>query len=108
MKIIGGTGLGNRIRFIRKERGLTISQLSALTDISCGNLSEIERNFYIPSHDKLTRLANALNCNVLWLITGKQQLTVEQNQAIEIFERLDYVEQKELLSYMEYQYHRNH
>ena len=108
MKGVEGTGLGNRIRFIRKEHRLTITQLSALTDISCGNLSEIERNFYIPSHDKLTKLAKALDCSVLWLLTGKQKLSEKQQIIFELYDQLDNSEQEELFVFIEYRYHKNH
>ena len=102
MKNSNNIGLGNRIRSLRKERQLTIVQLSSMTDISCGNLSEIERSFYIPSNDKLTRLAEALDCSVSWLLTGKKQLSHGQNQVIEIFNHLSDSEQEELFLLIKY------
>lgn len=45
--------IGSRIREIRKAKHMTIAQVAALSNLSCGNISEIERDIYFPSFDKL-------------------------------------------------------
>ncbi|MEW6229017.1 MAG: helix-turn-helix transcriptional regulator [Bacillota bacterium] len=52
---------GERVRMLRKERGLTLVQLAAKAKLSYSYLSEIERGTKNPSFETLTRLADALD-----------------------------------------------
>jgi transcriptional regulator with XRE-family HTH domain len=54
------TGLGDRIRDLRVERGLTLAALSIRSQISVGMLSHIERGKTSPSLKLLERLRVAL------------------------------------------------
>src|SRR5436190_16830001 len=55
------SALGSRIRELRSERNLTLSQLSLKSQISIGMLSHIERGKTSPSLKTLERLRLALD-----------------------------------------------
>lgn len=52
------------IRKVRKEQNLTITELSKLSGVSKGYISQIESNWYQPTVEILCKLAKALNCSV--------------------------------------------
>ncbi|MEX0615644.1 MAG: helix-turn-helix transcriptional regulator [Methylophaga sp.] len=52
--------LGNTLRHLRMENGLTIAEVSTRANVSRGMLSKIENGLASPSLEKLEHLANAL------------------------------------------------
>ncbi len=56
------------MRRYRKDRNITISQLAAMTDLSIGYISQIERSLVEPSLSTLRKIADALGVSVLLLI----------------------------------------
>lgn len=60
--------LGPRLRRARRERGLSLAQLSALSGFSPSFLSLVERNRTSPSLTSLTKLAEALNLSASSLL----------------------------------------
>lgn len=52
--------LGNTLRHLRMENGLTIAEVSKRANVSRGMLSKIENGLTSPSLEKLEQLANAL------------------------------------------------
>lgn len=56
--------LGKRLRALRNERGLTLTQLGQQVNLSASYLSQIERGIAMPSLPKLTTIANALGVEV--------------------------------------------
>jgi transcriptional regulator with XRE-family HTH domain len=63
-----GPKLGSRIRELRKQRHLTLTDLSGLTGISLGTLSQIERDMVSPTVRTLFTLSSALDVSPAWLI----------------------------------------
>lgn len=53
--------IGRALRGFRKQQGITVSELAALTDISAGMLSKIENGLTSPSLTTLQTLARALS-----------------------------------------------
>ena len=53
--------IGNRIAEIRKQRGLTQTELSEITGLKQVNISKIENGKYGVGIDILNRICNALN-----------------------------------------------
>lgn len=53
--------IGNMIAKIRKEKGITKTQLSNETDINIGHLTHIEKGERNPSHKALKSICQALN-----------------------------------------------
>lgn len=63
--------IGERIRYARKMRNLTITELKKITALSTGNLSEIENCKILPSSNALIKLSEALGVSIDWILTGK-------------------------------------
>ena len=81
----GPANLGARLRGLRVERSLTIAQLAALSGVSSGMISQIERGTTNPSIRLLQRLRAALGVN-LWEV-------LDQNARADVVpsQRSDYV-----------------
>ena len=52
--------LGNKLKNVRKTRGLTQEELSALSGVSTRHISKIEKGVMNPSYEILTQIAAAL------------------------------------------------
>ena len=52
--------LGNKLKNVRKTRGLTQEELSALSGVSTRHISKIEKGVMNPSYEILTHIAAAL------------------------------------------------
>lgn len=57
-------GVGSKIRAVRKEKGITLQQLSEATDIARDNLSIVERGKRNPHILSLKSIADVLGCDV--------------------------------------------
>ena len=55
---------GNKLKKIRKTKGLTQAKLSELTGVSEKHISKIEGGAYFPTYDNLNKLLKALNLSV--------------------------------------------
>jgi transcriptional regulator with XRE-family HTH domain len=53
----------NRIKDIRKERGMTLEKLAASVNTSRGQIYQLENGLRKLSHDWMVRLAKPLHCN---------------------------------------------
>lgn len=60
--------VGGRIRALRAERGLTLSQVSARTGLNVGYLSQVETDKASPSLETLAAVADALDVPIPWLL----------------------------------------
>lgn len=63
--------IGERIKYARKMRNLTITQLKEITALSTGNLSDLENNKAMPSANALIKLTEALGVSIDWILLGK-------------------------------------
>src|SRR3954470_5695703 len=68
--------LGNQVRTLRKDRGLTLERLSELSGLSIGIVSQIERGRGNPSFATLAQLAHGLDIPV-----GRLLYVAEQNKS---------------------------
>lgn len=62
---------GQIIRTARKERGLTQKQLAEKCGMATGTIQQYELNKREPRQKQLQKIANALDVNIDYLITGK-------------------------------------
>ena len=60
--------VGARIRALRTDRGLTLSQVGASADLNVGYLSQVETDKASPSLETLAALADALDVPITWLL----------------------------------------
>lgn len=63
---------GKRLRFLRKQRGFSQTELGELADIHTSHISRYERGAAQPTADTLKRLAEALKISVAHLIEDSQ------------------------------------
>ena len=56
--------LGQRIKALRKQQGLTIEKLAFENDLAKGNLSEIEKGAVDPKISTLERIADGLSISL--------------------------------------------
>lgn len=65
--------LGQRIRAKRKERGKSLSQLSALTGLTASFLSQVERDVTEPSITSLRKIAKALDVPIFYFLLDTEE-----------------------------------
>ena len=71
--------IGDMIGKIRKEKGMTKTELAKLTGINIGHLTHIEKGERNPSHKALKSICSSLNIPYQQLLyTYDKQLTEEQ------------------------------
>lgn len=74
--------IGERVSYIRKERGYTQHQLAELANISVQFLSDIENNKKSMAVKTLSQIADSLNISTDYIIYGRE--TSVENTAINI------------------------
>ncbi len=65
--------IGREVRAFRKRQGITVAELSRLTDLSIGMLSKIENGNTSPSLTTLQNLANALSVPLTAFFRGYEE-----------------------------------
>ena len=71
--------LGERMRGLRKRRGLTLAELAAAAGLSTGYISQLERDLAQPSIPALVGIARALGVTVQWFFAGSQPVPPEEH-----------------------------
>ena len=71
---------GNRIRSIRRQRGLTLVELAKMAELSHPFLSQVERGLAQPSIGSLGRIARALGSSQVELLAAGASSTVPLDQ----------------------------
>jgi transcriptional regulator with XRE-family HTH domain len=66
-------GVGGNIRRLRMAKGLTLDRLAALSELTRGYISLVERGMKMPSIAALLRLAAALEVNVAYFFDPHSQ-----------------------------------
>lgn len=70
--------LGEKIRMLRKEKGLSIEKLGEITDTSKSYIWEIEnRDSSNPTADKLAKISEALGVTTDYLTNDIDTLTID-------------------------------
>ena len=62
--------IGNRVKLLRHDKGLSLNSLAKQLGISAGGLSEIENNKYSPGAKLIVQLSEFLSVSADWLLTG--------------------------------------
>lgn len=71
--------IGERLRYLREQLGVSQQKVSENTGISRGNLSNYEKNRVKPGSNTLAELAKFYNVSSDWILTGKT--STELNKA---------------------------
>jgi transcriptional regulator with XRE-family HTH domain len=67
-----GVDIGARLLRLRKGRGLTLQEISALTGVSASAFSKIERNELSPTISTLQRIAHGLGVELVALLSDEE------------------------------------
>lgn len=70
--------IGERIHFLRTNNKMTQQELADKTGVSRGNLSNYEKNKFLPASETIIALAEFFNVTTDWLLTGKEPTTTEE------------------------------
>jgi len=65
--------IGNRVREMRKQAGLTLQQLADATELTPGTLSKIENGLTKPSITTLEMLADSLRVDIGYLFKAEEE-----------------------------------
>lgn len=78
---------GGRIRALRKQKGMTLDQLSRLSGLSTPFLSQIERDLASPAVSSLANVAKALGVSMSYFVeTGSGTATFRDADRLTFFE----------------------
>ncbi len=66
------SGLGDRLRRLRKQNGWTLSQVSAMTALATSTLSKVENNQTSLTYDNLLKLAEGLGLDLAELLATEE------------------------------------
>jgi transcriptional regulator with XRE-family HTH domain len=69
-RIVGG--IGPKVRALRKQAGLSLSQLAAQSDVSAAAIHKIEMNGMVPTITTLLKVASALDRPVAYFVEEEQ------------------------------------
>lgn len=81
--------LSERLKELRKAKGLTQQQLGDLLQVSKQAIANIEVGHNNPSLDFICKLIENLNVNSNWLITGNGEMFNGQNAQDEITKAIE-------------------
>ena len=73
------TDIGKRIKIAREKRGMTQREVAQLLGYQPLAISRWERGERSPSISVLSKLANLLNINIQWLLTGEGEMELPEN-----------------------------
>lgn len=99
--------VGNRIKNRRKEMQLTQTDIFNMCGIRSGALSRIENGTSVPSVVLFYRIAQILECDMQWLLTGvssnMENIVISKNEEMLLdgFRELSEEDQEELMGILE-------
>lgn len=70
--------IGERIKKIRKEAGLSQVDFAESIDVTQGFLSGLEKGRYQPTADTLICITNIYKIDATWLLTGEEKTIVAE------------------------------
>lgn len=79
--------IGKKIRRIRKDKGLTLKQLSELVECTPSLISQVERNKADPSISVLKKIARSLDVNIVdffMVNTNQEKVVTKPEDRVEI------------------------
>lgn len=79
------TSFGDRVAAARKTAGLTQLQLAKKTGYSKNTICRLEKSHSAADVTQVTRIGDALKCDLAWLLTGEEGRKEKTRGAIPIF-----------------------
>jgi len=91
ISVIGDMSFGHKLRKLREEKGLTQQQLAEkLGYVTNSYISDVESDRFIPSREKLRKIAKALRVsfkelNSLLMESKLEELGIKEPELLELF-----------------------
>lgn len=82
--------IGDMIAKVRKEKGITKTELAKLTDINIGHLTHIEKGERNPSHKALKNICRALDIPYQQLMYTYDKQVSEEQESYNLIEKISY------------------
>lgn len=96
--------IGERVKRMRGERGITQLQIKELTGISSGNMSDIERGKSLPSASAVMELSRIFDCSTDEILFGSSRksdisdvISETEEELLKNFRELDQDSQEEIM-----------
>ncbi len=78
--------LGAKLRKIRKEKSITLKELSDRSNLSLGYLSNLERDISSPTFDNMQKLCEIFEISITSLLQEEQSVIIKKTERKTIFE----------------------
>ncbi len=75
--------LGDRLRRLRKKRGLSLNEASKMTGVAVSTLSKIENNKMSPTFDVVTRIMSGLEISPAFLFGDSGETTTKRTPTVD-------------------------
>ena len=82
--------IGDMIAKVRKEKGITKTELAKLTDINIGHLTHIEKGERNPSHKALKNICKALDIPYQQLMYTYDKTVSEEQEQYNFIDHISY------------------
>lgn len=95
--------IGKRIKEIRKLKRVTQEQLSEKINVTVGYVSQCERGISHMNLEKLSEVADVLECDLSFLVSGTSTKSPEylNTELLEKFQKLNTREKKLLIGFID-------
>ena len=91
--------VGERLRYVREQRGMSLEALAELAGLSKSFLWEVERDRSGISGERLLSVANVLGASLDYLLRGQRSPEMEDPQSVEIPRELSEFAEEQGLTY---------
>ena len=110
--------VGERIKARRNDLKMTMKDVTDVSGVKSGSLSEMENDKYLPSANNLLALSRALRCSIDWILTGEEYrisegmplvcdgvpLTESETDLIAMYRLIEEVDQKTIFDLTKLKY----
>ena len=93
--------VGERLRYVREQQGLSLDRLADKAEVSKSFLSGVENNKSGISGENLLKVANALGASLDYLLRGQPTLGTAESRSVEIPSELGELAEERQLTYGE-------
>ncbi|SMQ81526.1 Helix-turn-helix [Bacillus sp. OV166] len=92
---------GKRLEFIRKKRGLTTEQLGKYSELGAASISRIENGKQSPSLLSLIKLSQALEIDLLDLISDEKRLPADLIELLNVAKQMTPLEREKVTAMLQ-------
>ena len=95
--------IGERIRYLRKTRKLSMAELGEAIGTDSGNIGNWENNRRIPGGNFIIALSRYFNVSTDWILTGKEtSLPTNNDTDLDMLKELSEDEIKDVKKYIQF------